>query len=69
MQTCNCVVMTQTFRAAAAAGRCEPSEHLTCLCGGDEGRVSLAVLPVDVQVRTLGKGYDDVHVALIARDQ
>lgn len=36
---------------------------------GDEGRVSLAVLPVDVQVRTLRQRYDDVHVALIARDQ
>lgn len=42
---------------------------LTCLRRGDEGRVPLAVLPVDVQVRTLRQRYDDVHVALIARDQ
>lgn len=42
---------------------------LTCLCGGDERCVSLAVLPVDVQIRTLRQSYDDVHVTLITRDQ
>lgn len=42
---------------------------LTCLRGGDQRCVSLAVLPVDVQIRTLRQSYDDVHVTLITRDQ
>lgn len=42
---------------------------VTCLCSSDEGSVSLAVLPVDVQVRTLRQSYDDVHKPLVTRNQ
>ena len=39
----------------------------TCLCGSDEGGVSLVVLPVHIQVRTLRQSDDHVHVALVTR--
>lgn len=41
----------------------------TCLGGGDERCIPLAVLPVDIQIRTLRERYDDVHEALITGNQ
>lgn len=70
MQTCASFLSDADKHAVAAAVRhCKVTERLTCLRRGDEGRVSLAVLPVDVQVWTLRQRYDDVHVALVARHQ
>lgn len=42
---------------------------VTCLCGGDQGGVSLAVLPVDIQVWTLRQSYHNVHKSLVTRYQ
>lgn len=39
----------------------------TCLCRGHESRVALVVLPVHIQVRTLGKGDDHIHVTMVTR--
>lgn len=39
----------------------------TCLGSGDEGSVPLLVLPVDIQVRTLGQRYDNINVTLVTR--
>lgn len=49
--------------------RVHPRVQATCLSGGDERRVSLAVLPVHIQMRALGQRYDDVHVTLVTRNQ
>lgn len=42
---------------------------LTCLSGGDESCVSLTVLPVDIQIRTLRQRYDDVNITLVTCNQ
>lgn len=39
------------------------------MSSSDESCVSLAVLPVDIQIGTLRQRYDDVYVALVACDQ
>lgn len=43
--------------------------ELTCLRGSDESCVSLAVLPVDLQIQTLRQRYDNIHVTLVTCNQ
>lgn len=42
---------------------------VTCLSSSDERCVPLAVLPVDIQIRTPRQRYDDIHVTLITCNQ
>lgn len=40
---------------------------LTCLRCGDKGCIALVVLPVDIQVRTLGESDHYIHITLVTR--
>lgn len=42
---------------------------LTSLSSSYESCVSLAVLPVDIQIRTLSQRYDNIHVTLVTCNQ
>lgn len=65
VSVCLCVCVTKPVSDKLLC----PFVCVTCLGGGDERCVPLAVLPVDIQMRTLRERYDDVHVALITGDQ
>jgi len=43
--------------------------YVTCLCGSNESSVSLAVLPVDIQVWAMRQRYDDIHKTLVTCNQ
>lgn len=69
-QTCaRCLAAWQLLPASTLGGREKSGTvALTCLRGCDEGRVPLAVLPVDVHVGALCQDHHHIHKAVVAGD-